>query len=69
MYFQQEKKLQNQFSFVERATQPMNNALKGDDVQTEPPPRQAYFYIIRIIVILTAMLLKPQCSIVWHTKK
>ena len=35
----QDKKLQNQFSFVERATQTMNNALKGDDVQTEPPPR------------------------------
>ncbi len=34
-----EKKLQNQFSFVERATQTMNNAMKCEDVQTEPPPR------------------------------
>ena len=30
------------------------------------PTQAGLFYII---VILTAMLLKPQCSIVWHTKK
>ena len=34
-----DQKLTNQFSFVERATQTMNNALKSSDMQTEPPPR------------------------------
>ena len=34
-----ETKRTNQFSFVERATQTMNNALKSSDMQTEPPPR------------------------------
>ncbi|TRY67482.1 hypothetical protein TCAL_05969 [Tigriopus californicus] len=34
-----DKKLQNQFSFVERATQTMNNAMKSAAIQTEPPPR------------------------------
>ena len=34
-----ENKLTNQFSFVERATQTMNNAMKSTDMQTDPPPR------------------------------
>ena len=37
-----DKKVQNQFSFVERATQTMNNAMKSEDVQTEPPPRSNF---------------------------
>merc|ERR1712110_866392 len=34
-----DQKLTNQFSYVERATQTMNNTLKSSDMQTEPPPR------------------------------
>ena len=50
----EEKKLQNQFSFVERATQTMNNALKADDVQTEPPPRANFSDTVNQWVIYDA---------------
>ena len=49
-----EKKLQNQFSFVERATQTMNNALKSQDVQTEPPPRSNFADTVNQWVIYDA---------------
>ena len=50
----QDKKLQNQFSFVERATQTMNNAFKSDDVQTEPPPRANFADTVNQWVIYDA---------------
>ena len=29
----------NQFAFIERATQTLNNAMTSAEIQTEPPPR------------------------------
>nr|XP_057915864.1 dynein axonemal intermediate chain 1-like [Doryrhamphus excisus] len=39
----QEPKSTNQFNFIERASQSLNNALQGRSCQTIPPPRCNYF--------------------------
>nr|XP_040567096.1 dynein intermediate chain 1, axonemal-like isoform X1 [Lepeophtheirus salmonis] len=53
---QSEKKLTNQFSFVERATQTMNDSQRNQDVQTEPPPRSNFSDTVNQWVIYDAYI-------------
>lgn len=59
----QEKKLQNQFSFVERATQTMNNSHKVWHIEALAKHREKMFFGPALVTIKdTKYMLLPSCN-------